>query len=139
MFSFFDYLIVYLRATVSANGHRWTRSRDAVSFTTTLQVSQCASQRKKKKKNYSACEALMLSATRAYLCNAFMTWTQISSTDTSPSWFSEIEIQEDPSAKWERLQLHLGKFVDEFVMTEFDIEKSWCEQLEQEGSKGSSN
>ena len=73
----------------------------------------------------------MLSATKAYLCNAFMTWTQISITDTSPSWFSEIERQEDPSAKWERLQLHLGKFVDEFVMTEFDIEKSWREELEQ--------
>lgn len=83
------------------------------------------------KKNYSACEALMLSATKAYLCNAFMTWAQISSTDASPSWFSEIERQEDPSAKWASLQLHLGKFVDEFVMTEFDIEKSWREQLEQ--------
>lgn len=73
----------------------------------------------------------MLLATKAYLCNAFMTWTQISSRDASPSWFSEIERQEDPSAKWARLQLHLGKFVDEFVMTEFDIEKSWHEQLEQ--------
>ena len=73
----------------------------------------------------------MFSATKAYLCNAFMTWTQISSTDASPSWFSEIEREEDSSAKWARLQLHLGKFVDEFVMTEFDIEKSWREQLEQ--------
>ena len=66
------------------------------------------------KKNYSACEALLLSATKAYLCNAFMTWLQISSTDAYPSW------------------LHLGKFVDQFVMTEFDIEKSWLEQLEQQ-------
>lgn len=27
--------------------------------------------------------------------------------------------------------MHIGKFVDEFVMTEFDIEKTWREQLEQ--------
>lgn len=47
LFSFFDHLIVYLGATVSANGHRWMRSRDAVLLTTTLQVSQCATQRKK--------------------------------------------------------------------------------------------
>ena len=83
------------------------------------------------KNNYSACESLMLSASKAYLCNAFMTWAHISSADASPSWFSEVEGQKDPSAKWESLQLHLGKFVDEFVMTEFDIDKVWREQLEQ--------
>lgn len=83
------------------------------------------------KKNYSACEALMLSATKAYLCSAFMTWAQISSTDASPSWFDEIKSKEDPSAKWASLQEQLGKFVDEFVMIEFDIEKTWHEQLEQ--------
>ena len=88
------------------------------------------------KKNYSACEALMLSATKAYLCNAFMTWLQISSTDACPSWFSEIKSQKDPSAKWASLQLHLGKFVDEFVMIECDIEKSWREQLEQRRQQG---
>ena len=27
--------------------------------------------------------------------------------------------------------MHIGKFVDEFVMTEFDIGKTWREQLEQ--------
>ena len=73
----------------------------------------------------------MLSATKAYLCSAFMTWAQISSTDASPSWFDEIKSKEDPSAKWASLQEQLGKFVDEFVMIEFDIEKTWRKQLEQ--------
>lgn len=65
----------------------------------------------------------MLSASKAYLCNAFMTWAQISSADASPSWLSQVEGKKDPSSKWESLQLHLGKFVDEFVMTEFDLIK----------------
>lgn len=60
-----------------------------------------------------------------------MTWAQISSTDASPLWFDEIKSKEDPSAKWASLQEQLGKFVDEFVMIEFDIEKTWREQLEQ--------
>lgn len=59
-----------------------------------------------------------------------MTWAGISSTDASPSWFSEVH-QKDPSAQWERLQFHIGEFVDQFVMVEFDIERSWREQLEQ--------
>lgn len=61
-----------------------------------------------------------------------MTWLQISSTDAYPSLFSEIKSQKEPSAKWASLHLHLGKFVDEFVMTEFDIEKAWREQLQQQ-------
>ena len=51
------------------------------------------------KKNYSASEAGMLSATKAHLCNALMTWLQISSTDPFPSWLSEIKSQKETSAK----------------------------------------
>ena len=81
--------------------------------------------------NYSACESLMLSATKAHLCAAFMTWAGISSTEESPLWPGDILSQKCPTAQWELLQVHIGKFVDEFVMTEFDIEKTWQEQLEQ--------
>ena len=81
--------------------------------------------------NYSACESLMLSATKAHLCVAFMTWAGISSIEESPSWLGDIFSQKCPTAQWELLQVHIGKFVDEFVMTEFDIEKTWREQLEQ--------
>lgn len=73
----------------------------------------------------------MLSATKAYLCAAFMKWGGLSSTDDSPSWFGEIQKERNPSVKWDKLQIRLGKFVDEFVLTEFDIEKRWREQLDQ--------
>lgn len=42
-----------------------------------------------------------------------------------------MQAENDPSLKWQRLQLHLGKFVDEFVLTEFDVETAWREQAEQ--------
>ena len=117
-------------ASVSADSYRWTRTRDPVSLKTAFQVGQCTTQCKKK--NYSACEALMLSATKAYLCNACL--YDLGShfkLVASPAWFDEIKRNKDPSAKWASLQEQLGKFVDEFVMIEFDIEKTWREQLEQ--------
>ena len=81
--------------------------------------------------NYSACESLMLSATKAYLCDAFMTWAGMPNLDALPSWFKEVQTEQDQSAQWQILQFHLGKFVDEFVLTEFDVEKAWREQVEQ--------
>lgn len=81
--------------------------------------------------NYSACESLMLSTTKAYLCEAFMTWADMPNLDAVPSWFKEVQSAEDHSTQWQILQSHLGKFVDEFVMTEFDVEKAWREQVEQ--------
>ncbi len=81
--------------------------------------------------NYSACESLMLSATKAYLCEAFMAWTGMPNMDAIPSWFKEVQSAEDHSAQWQIIQSNLGKFVDEFVMTEFDVEKAWREQAEQ--------
>ena len=59
-----------------------------------------------------------------------MTWAGIASTEESPSWLGDILRQKCPTAQWELLQVHIGKFVDEFVMTEFDI-KTWREHLEQ--------
>ena len=70
--------------------------------------------------NYSACESLMLSSSKAYLCEAFMTWSEMPNLDSIPLWFKEVQAEEDPSLKWQTLQLHLGKFVDEFV-TRFTV------------------
>ena len=63
----------------------------------------------------------MLSATKAYLCEAFITWAGVQNMDATPPWFKEVQSAEDHSEQWKTLQ-HLGKFVDEFVMTEFDVE-----------------
>ena len=81
--------------------------------------------------NYSACESLMLSSSKAYLCEAFMTWSEMPNLDSIPLWFKEVQAEEDPSLKRQTLQLHLGEFVDEFVLTEFDVETAWREQAEQ--------
>ena len=64
----------------------------------------------------------MLSSSKAYLCEDFMTWSEMPNLDSIPLWFKEVQAENDPSLKWQRLQLHLGNFVDEFVLTEFDVE-----------------
>ena len=84
------------------------------------------------KDNYSSCESLMLSATKAYICAAFMTWLGIADTSTSPPWVSSIAKEKNSAVQWESLHIQLGKFVDEYVLTEFDIERAWRDQVEQQ-------
>lgn len=75
----------------------------------------------------------MLSATKAYLCSAFITWTEISNTSNTPSWVtSNLRKNATVLEQWEFLRIFLGKFVDEFVLTEFDIEKKWREAQEEQ-------
>ena len=83
------------------------------------------------RKNYASCESLMLSATKSYLCSAFITWAEITSTKDTPSYVTE-NIKKDASITEQKqfLESYLGKFVDEFVLTEFDIEKKWEEENE---------
>lgn len=83
------------------------------------------------RKNYASCEMLMLSATKSYLCSAFLTWAEITSTEETPSYVSET-LNKDASTteQWQFLESYVGKFVDEFVLTEFDIEKKWEEENE---------
>ena len=83
------------------------------------------------RKNYASCEMLMLSATKSYLCSAFLTWADITSTKETPSYVGEtLKKDASPAEQWQFLQSYLGKFVDEFVLTEFDIEKKWKEEIE---------
>lgn len=74
----------------------------------------------------------MLSATKAYISAAFMSWVGTADTGTSPSWLSSILNEENAAVQWESLRVQLGKFVDEYVTTEFDIERAWEEKLEQQ-------
>ena len=60
-----------------------------------------------------------------------MTWARMPNLDAFPSWFEEVQTEKDQLAQWQILQFHLGKFVDEFVLTEFDVEKTWREQVKQ--------
>ena len=85
------------------------------------------------RKNYASCEMLMLSATKSYLCSAFLTWAEIKTTKETPSYVKET-MKTDASTSadehWQFLQGYLGKFVDEFVLTKFDIERKWEEENE---------
>ena len=83
------------------------------------------------RKNYASCEMLMLSATKSYLCSAFLTWADITSTKETPSLVTgTLKKDVSPTEPWKFLENYLGKFVDEFVLTEFDIDKKWKEENE---------
>ena len=60
-----------------------------------------------------------------------MAWVGTKDTATSPSWVSSIAKERNPTVQWESLQIQIGRFVDEYVLTEFDIERAWQEQREQ--------
>ena len=79
----------------------------------------------KVKKNYKIAESLMLSATKAYLCTAFKTWAGLDTLNATPASRETIELKKEFLAK------HIGKFVNEFIMVEFDFERAWMEAREE--------
>lgn len=83
------------------------------------------------KKNYKSAENLMLSATKAYLCCAFMDFAGLDGLEGTPS---DLKLPSDNSSdesKASFLTDTVGKCVEKYVMVEFDIEKAWREQQEQ--------
>ena len=83
------------------------------------------------RKNYKSAKLLMLSATKAYLCCTFMQWAGLEDLSGTPT---NISLPKHTSSKEERkkfLMDTIGKFVEEFVLVECDIEKVWREQHEQ--------
>lgn len=84
------------------------------------------------KKNYKSAENLMLSATKAYLCTAFKTWAGLDKLDGVPENLPKLPKDTDNiEVKKEFIEKQFGKFVDEYVLVEFDIEKTWREGLEE--------
>lgn len=84
------------------------------------------------KKNYKSAELLMLSATKAYLCCAFMQWTGMESLNGVPV---NIKLPHpETSTENERedfLKSTIGRFVEEYVLVECNVEQAWREQQEQ--------
>ena len=78
----------------------------------------------KVKSNFESANSLMLSATKAYLCSAFMEYAGLERLDGTPK-----EITSTDPKDLERI---IGCFVDEYVMLEFDVEKALRQQKEQE-------
>ena len=70
----------------------------------------------------------MLSTTKAYLCSAFMKWAGLLTLDDKPVNLPKLPSETDSAeVKEDFLHKHIGKFVDEFVLVEFDVERAWKE------------
>lgn len=88
----------------------------------------------KVKKNYKSAENVMLSATQAYLCSAFKIWAGLEKLDGIPVNLPKLPQSSDTTeVKKEYLFTQIGKFVDEFVLVEFDVERAWMEAREESG------
>ena len=84
------------------------------------------------KKNYKSAENLILSATKAYLCTAFKTWAELDKLDGVPENLPKLLKHTDTiEVKKEFIEKHFGKFVDEYVLVEFDVERAWRKGLEE--------
>ena len=79
---------------------------------------------KKVKQNYASCESLLLSATNAYLCAAFMEWAGLQTLDDVPKSITIPGPRSRVKQRKEFLQNVLSKFVEEYVLVEFDREKA---------------
>ena len=82
------------------------------------------------KKNYKSAEHLLLCSTKAYLCAAFMNWAGLEKVDGRPT---KVKIPPLDSSKDEKkafIENTMGTFVEEHVLTEFDIDKWQREAIE---------
>ena len=70
----------------------------------------------------------MLSVTKAYLCDTFMAWAGLENLDGTPT---KICIPSSEENKFS-LDSTIGKFVDMFILAEFDVEKKQREEAEKE-------
>ena len=84
----------------------------------------------KVKKNYKSAEHLMLSATKAYLCKAFMTWAGLEKLDGTPTKICVPSSDNSEEEKKSFFNATIGKFVEQYVLTEFDVEKKQREEVE---------
>ena len=72
----------------------------------------------------------MLSITKAYISCAFMKWAGFDSLEGRPFLITIPDKKAKKEEKDKFLFDVIGKFVEEYVMTEFDVEKSWRQKEE---------
>lgn len=82
------------------------------------------------KKNYKSAEHLMLCSTKAYICSAFMTWAGLESLDDNPSHLTIPTTRSTKVQKQEFVESQIGSFVEQYVLSEFDIEKVRREEIQ---------
>ncbi|XP_015766491.1 PREDICTED: uncharacterized protein LOC107345296 isoform X4 [Acropora digitifera] len=80
----------------------------------------------------------MLSATQAYLCSTFKTWAGLEELDGVAVNLPKLPKNSNTTeVKEEYLFTQIGKFVDEFVLVEFDVERAWMEARNESGRTSS--
>ena len=72
----------------------------------------------------------MLSATKAYLCEAFMTWAGMETLDGTPTTISVPTGESSEEEKKSFIESTIGKFVEQYVLAEFDVEKRQRQEVE---------
>lgn len=73
----------------------------------------------------------MCEVTKAYLCEAFMEWAGMESTDGKPANIQVPALHASHESKIKFVNETIGTFVDEYVFPEFDVEKAWRLQQQQ--------
>ena len=82
------------------------------------------------KKNYKSAEHLMLCSTKAYVCNAFMTWAGMENLDDEPDNMIIPSKRSKNVEKRQFIEREIGSFVEKYVLSEFDVEKARREEIE---------
>ena len=83
------------------------------------------------KKNYKAAAQFMSEVTAAYICESFMQWTGLENLNDNPPNIMIPSPQCTNRVKENFLTTVIGKFVDEFVLPELDIERNWKKEVQQ--------
>ena len=67
------------------------------------------------------------------MCFAFMKWAGLQTLDDKPVNLPKLPSETDSAeVKKDFLHKHIGKFVDEFVLVEFDVERAWKEASQEQ-------
>ena len=87
------------------------------------------------KKNYKSAEHLMLCTTKAYICSAFMSWAGLENLDDIPTSLQVPSVHCKKEEKEDFIKNTIGNFVEEYVLTEFDLEKLQRKEAEKRREK----
>lgn len=77
------------------------------------------------KKNYSGAEALILQVSRAYICEAFMTWAGMDTLHSVPTSHIVPKKSAAQEEKTAYIEEQIRAFVDNYCLLDADVEQMW--------------
>lgn len=77
------------------------------------------------KKNYSGAEALILQVSRAYICEAFMTWAGMDTLHSVPTSHIVPKKSAAQEEKTAYIEKQIGAFVDKCCLLDAGVEQMW--------------